>query len=68
MKHLTTEDKVHLEKRLTMEFLSNEKIEKIRDVLNQYGQKGYDPEDLRPFYERLEEQYLLNNAGYIHIA
>jgi len=67
MKHLTTEDKVHLEKRLTIEFLSDKKIEEIRKILNQYGSNGYDPEELRPFYERLEEQYLLNNVGYIHI-
>lgn len=67
MKHLTTEDKVRLEKRLTMENMTDKNIMKLMNELHQYGERGYDPEDLRPFYDRLEEIHLVRNLGYIHL-
>jgi len=64
MKHLTTENKVHLEKRLVMENLTDETIRSIEFELDKFAMKGYDQEDLGPFYERCKEYHLLNNVGY----
>ena len=60
MKHLTTENKVHLEK-----LLVTETIEKVEIELQKLHQQGYDPKELEPYYTRCYEQRLLENMGYI---
>jgi len=68
MKHLTNIDKVRLEKRLVIEPLSDEKVRKIEEELDKYAMKGYDAEELRPFYDRCKEYHILNNTGYFQIS
>lgn len=67
VKRLTTENKVHLEKRLVMENMTDERIRSVESELDAFAEQGYDPKDLRPFYERCKQYHLINNLGYFKV-